>query len=468
MEYHSEKSTLSRFDSWQENKSRRNRICSEYYCWYGHEDCFSEGGSGKYSGGRGHKPRGDRTWRNNHRPRGRGHRPGGSRKDCRVEGSDQYLGFGYQQGQSIEEIKKQHSKKKREESQELAEEIAEKSEIADKAAKLKEVLDFLPSSQIYEPQSHHQCQDSQEHKSSEPVRALAALTPVKIEKLIVPELVLNARGHAEVGAGKSLVEGTTDDIAEESLISSRPSTLSLFHEDQAFPPPSTKTVQDGDDTLDLKIYYSIRAQLSTKRAQKLYHMWLETCLHGMCLVQVQGALTDVRCELGGVSSQDDVGQVDIVEVPKTLPPCKDVACEETTTRKSSSSIVARGYSYPIDSATMLAPVYKKRGKARIIGGHEVVIGCVGDLVNVQENNVDEVNNENHVEINLEIETSPDENIEQDNLDKMKSFGLIFKQESSLLSDLESVDSKMTSLAQERSSLLRQLLFLSKLKSQLLK
>jgi len=389
---------------------------------------------------------------------GRGHRPGGIRKD----------GFVYQKSQSIEEIKKQHLKKKKEEAQELAKEIAEKSEIADKAAKIKEVLGFLPSSQIYEPQSHLQSQDSQDHQSSEPVRALAVLTPVKIEKLIVPELVLTASGHAEVGAGKSLVEGTTGDIAEESLISSHPSTLSAFHEDQAFPPPSTKTFQDGDDILDLKIYYLLRAQLSTKMARKLYHMWLESCLQGRCLVQVHGALTDVRCEVGVVSNQDDIGQVDIVEEPKTLPPCKDVACEEASTRKSSSSIVASGSYHHLDSATRLAPVYKKRGKARIIGGHEVIIGCVGDLVNVQENNVDEFNNENHVEINLEIETSPDESIEQDNLNKMKSFGLIFEQESSLHFDLESVDSKMTSLAQERSSLLRQLIFLSKLKSQLLK
>jgi len=335
-------------------------------------------------------------------------------------GSEQYLGWGsefrYQQGQSIEEIKKQHSKKKREEAQELLKEIAEKSEIADKAAKIKKVLGSLPSSHTLRPQSHHQSQDSLEHQSSEPGRALAFPLPThfKIEKLTVPE---------------RLVEGTTDDLAEESLISSPPSILPAFHDDQDVPPPSTKTVQDGDDTLDL----------------------------------------NVRCEVGGVNRQHDAGLVvDTVEVPKTLPRFEDIASEEATTSKSSSSIVASGSSYPIDSATRLAPVYKKRGKARIIGGHEVVIGCVGDLVNVQENNVDEFNNENHVEINLEIETSPDESIEQDNLNKMKSFRLIFEKESSLLSDLESVDSKMTSLAQERSSVLRQLFFLSKLKSQMLK
>jgi len=419
MKDHSEKSTQSRFNSQHENKSRRNSICSEYYCWYGHEDCFSEGGMGKYSGGRGHNPKGNRPWRIGDK------RNGGS------AGSEQYPGWGsgfrYQQGQS-KEIKKQHSMKKREEAEELAKEIAENSEIADRAAKIKKVLGSLPSSHTFRPQSYHQSQESQEHQSSEPDRAPAVPTPVKI-KLIVPEVT--ASDHPEVGPGhgKSIVE-VTEDLPEESLISSRPFIFSAFRDDQAAPPPSTKTEQDGDNTLDL----------------------------------------NVRCEVGGVyNRQHNAGLVvDIVEVPKTLPPCKAIACEEATTSKSSSSIVASGSSYPIDSATRLAPVYKKRGKARIIGGHEVVIGCVGDLVNVQENNVDEFNNENHVEINLEIETSPDESIEQDNLNKMKSFRLIFEKESSLLSDLESVDSKMTSLAQERSSVLRQLFFLSKLKSQMLK
>jgi hypothetical protein len=84
-------------------------------------------------------------------------------------------------------------------------------------------------------------------------------------------------------------------------------------------------------------------------------------------------------------------------------------------------------------------VFKKRGRpfkgqARMIGGHEVVIGTVGDLVNVQENNWSEANNVNlnHVAIDLDIETSPVENIEQDNSNKMKSFGLIFEQESRLV------------------------------------
>ena len=41
----------------------------------------------------------------------------------------------------------------------------------------------------------------------------------------------------------------------------------------------------------LKINYSLRAQLSTKMAQGLNHMWFEACLQVMCLVQVHVALT---------------------------------------------------------------------------------------------------------------------------------------------------------------------------------
>merc|ERR1712008_270989 len=95
--------------------------------------------------------------------------------------------------------------------------------------------------------------------------------------------------------------------------------------------------------------------------------------------------------------------------------------------------------------------YKKRGRPckgqeRRIGGHEVVIGTVGDLVNVQGYESSDTDNDGQDNFTQEA-------VEQeDNSNKMKSLGLIFEQESRLLSDLESVDSKMSSLAQERSSL----------------
>jgi len=125
----------------------------------------------------------------------------------------------------------------------------------------------------------------------------------------------------------------------------------------------------------------------------------------------------------------------------------------------------------IDKATKLAPVYKKRGRpcngrGRRIGGHEVVIGTIGDLVNVQGYENSETDNDDHEEI--EIDKSLREVGNKDASNKMKSLGLIFEQEASILSTLEEVDTKMSSLAQERSSLVQQLLFLSELKKQMFK
>ena len=58
---------------------------------------------------------------------------------------------------------------------------------------------------------------------------------------------------------------------------------------------------------------------------------------------------NVRCEVGGENGQENAGQDDIVEVPKTPSPSIDIACEEATT---SSFIAASGSSDPIDSSRL--------------------------------------------------------------------------------------------------------------------
>lgn len=511
--------------------------------------------------------------------------------------------------QSIEEIKKQHTKKKTERAQELAKDLEEKSEIADKAAKIKEVLGSLPISDMFSPQ--HYSQDYQQPQSPEPDRAI--LPPrVKIDKLMVPDLVLSASDFAEVGTGKRFVDSNEEssiDLTEESLISSRPTILPVFLDDQVVPPPSTITgksytprvaytpglvenmqprkrtmsessclpespqkrskrgrisseVASGVQTIDEAMGQIMDKQRVEKLKKSLLKMnkkslrelvdnptssksrllmsalvqenksLISNCLNRSRFVRFEEAVEsrtqadaledeldalpsnvmmeisdiikqevpdievilevkveqdlefgpidlNVKCEVEYGQAEEDGGrQVDLVEVPvppRTPPPCIDldiVASEEASTSKSSSLSGASGSSDPLDSATRLAPVYKRRGRppkgqARRIGGHEVVIGTVSDLVNVQGYNTNEANNDDHVEIDLDIETSPGESADQDNSNKMKSLRLIFEQESRLLSDLESVDTKMASLAQERSSVVRQIVFLSELKKQML-
>jgi len=510
--------------------------------------------------------------------------------------------------QSIEEIKKQHSKKKTERAQELAKDLEEKSEIADKAAKIKEVLGSLPSSVMFSPQ--HYSHDYQQPQTPEPETALQVPPRVKIDKLMVPDLVLSASDFAEVGTGKSFPdtdEENITDLNEGSLASSRPTILPVLLDDQVVPPPSSttgksytprvaytpglvegmqarkRTVSESSCLPESPQKRSKRGRISSevasagvqcideamgqimdkKRVEKLKKSLLKmnkkslrelvnnptssksrllmsalvqenkslisNCLNRSRFVRFEEAgesraqadaleheldalpsnvmmeISDiikqevpdievilevkqeqdlecgpidlnVKCEVEYGQEEED-GAVDLVEVPvppKTPPPCIDLdieASEEASTSKSSSLSGVSGSSDPLDSTTRLAPVYKRRGRgqARRIGGHEVVIGTVSDLVNVQGYDSNETNNGDHVEIDLDIETSPVvEDAEQDNSNKMKSLKLIFEQESRLLSDLESVDSKMASLAQERSSVVQQLLFLSELKSQMLK
>merc|ERR1719186_1408957 len=179
---------------------------------------------------------------------------------------------------------------------------------------------------------------------------------------------------------------------------------------------------------------------------------------------------------------EDPEQQEVLEVPvlpRTPPPLIDlenisvenrssrndiqIECAEASTSKSLPS----GSTDPIDKATRLAPVYKKRGRPckgqeRKIGGHELVIGSIGDLVNVQGYQTSDTDNDGPEE------NEQDKLTQEDNSNTMRSLGLIFEQESRLLSDLESVDSKMSSLAQDRSSLVQQLQFLSELKRQMFK
>eukprot|EP00092_Neocalanus_flemingeri_P085530 GFUD01107631.1.p1 GENE.GFUD01107631.1~~GFUD01107631.1.p1 ORF type:complete len:633 (+),score=229.92 GFUD01107631.1:164-1900(+) len=188
-------------------------------------------------------------------------------------------------------------------------------------------------------------------------------------------------------------------------------------------------------------------------------------------------------------NEEDPEQEEVVKVPVlpgTPPPCidlvkieidavgsrSDIQAEfaEDSTSKSHSLSKVGGTSDPIGMVTRLAPVPKKKGRPckgqeRRMGGQEVIIGTVGDFISVQGYETTETDNDS-------IEEVEQEDVEKKNKsndsNKMNSLGLIFDQESRLLYDIESVDSKMSSLAQERSSLVQQLLFLSELKRQIFK
>jgi len=511
--------------------------------------------------------------------------------------------------QNIEEIKKQHAQKKTERAQELVKDLEEKSEIADKAAKIKEVLGSLPSSVMFSPQ--HYSHDYHQPQSPDPDTAVTVPPRVKIDKLMVPDLVLSASDFAEVGTGKSFHDSNEErsnsvDLTEESQSTSRPTILPVLLDDQVVPPPSSTTgksytprvaytpglveimhprkrtmsessclpespqkrskrgrisseVASGGQSIDEAMGQIMDKQRVEKLKKSLLKMNKKSLrelvdnptssksrLLMSALVQENKSLIsnylnrsrfvrfeeagesrsqadaledeldalpsnvmmeisdiikqevpdievilevkqeqdlefgpidlNVKCEVEYGQEDEDLAEVPVP--PKTPPLCIDldiVASEEASTSKSNSLSGASGSSSdPLDTATRLAPVYKRRGRppkgqARRIGGHEVVIGTVSDLVNVQGyDKTNETRNVDHVEIDLETEASQVANAEPDNSNKMKSLKLIFEQESRLLSDLESVDSKMASLAQERSGVVQQLLFLSELKGQMLK
>merc|ERR1719186_1571458 len=133
--------------------------------------------------------------------------------------------------QSIEEVKKQ-AKQKKEKASELAKDLEEKVEIADKAAKIKAALGSLKRLSFFTP--HHPNQELEQPQSPEEERAVF-VPRVKIDKLMVPDLVLTASDLAEVGRGRNL--GVSNEVDPE-VDTSRPSVLPAFHDDQVVHPPS--------------------------------------------------------------------------------------------------------------------------------------------------------------------------------------------------------------------------------------
>merc|ERR1719154_299751 len=168
---------------------------------------------------------------------------------------------------------------------------------------------------------------------------------------------------------------------------------------------------------------------------------------------------NVKCEV--VYGQEELGEEQSVMLrqvkEENVPPGSESAdapanivislvMSEASTSKSKVSDSTN----LINDATRLAPVFKKRGRpckgqGRRIGGHEVIIGTVGDLVNVQGYETSETDNEDqeNIEIDSTTEKAVDSSAEnagnKDVSNQMKTLGLVFEQEASILSALEEVD-----------------------------
>eukprot|EP00092_Neocalanus_flemingeri_P022869 GFUD01024796.1.p1 GENE.GFUD01024796.1~~GFUD01024796.1.p1 ORF type:complete len:585 (+),score=208.41 GFUD01024796.1:166-1755(+) len=145
--------------------------------------------------------------------------------------------------QSIDEIKK-NAKQKKEKASELAKDLEEKVEIAGKAAKIKAALGSLRSVPIFSPQ--HPSQQLQQSQPPEEERSIC-VPRVKIDKLMVPDLVLSASDFAEVGRGRNSLANSsvTGDLTKNTGDTSRPSVLPAFHDDLVVHPPSTSSISDS-------------------------------------------------------------------------------------------------------------------------------------------------------------------------------------------------------------------------------
>merc|ERR1719369_88997 len=501
--------------------------------------------------------------------------------------------------QNIDALKNKHCKQKRLKASELLKDLEENSEIADKAAKIKEMLESLPRNSMFSPP--RDSMDLQQTSSPEPDKAAVVPPRVKIDKVMVPDLVLTASDFAEVGTGKNLaIPAGNEEYTESCVVSSRPSILPVFYDDQVVRPPSTgirdaapkpriaynasvadsvflrrkrtlsessclpdppakkmnrrerlnseaapgsKSVDEAmGQIIDKRRVDKLKTSLQKMNTKSLKELvdnptsktsrilmkalvqenrnYLSSCLNRSRFGQIQqggnernvatvladddldklpsnvmveisdiikqevpdmdvilevkkepdfGIDLNVKCEVQyGVEENQESIENDSTNNPEPLF-IQDSCHEEATTSRP------RTCNEINDDPITLAPVPKKRGrppkgKARKIGGYEVIIGSVDDLVNIPGN--DDANksaDNDHVEISVEEEeVTAEQSGEQDTANKMKSLGLIFEQESRLLSNLKSVDSKMASLAQERSGLMEQLLFLSELKTQMLK
>ena len=139
--------------------------------------------------------------------------------------------------QNINALKKKHPQHKKLKASELLKDLEESSEIADKAAKIKEMLGSLSSNYMFGP-SQHDSTECQQSSSPEPDKTAVVPPRVKIDKVMVPDLVLTASDFAEVGTGKNFAPSAGSDEDSESCVgSTRPSILPVFHDDQVVPPP---------------------------------------------------------------------------------------------------------------------------------------------------------------------------------------------------------------------------------------
>jgi len=505
--------------------------------------------------------------------------------------------------QNVSELKKKLDQQKKVKASELVKDLQENSEIAGKAAKIKEVLGSLPSNYIFSPQ--HEGTDQQQIASSESCSGAIVPPRVKIDKLMVPDLILTASDYAEVGTGKNLANpvAANDLNKETSVESPRPSILPVLHDGQVVPPPSTgqqdtapksrvaynnlggdkiflrrkrtlsessclldppakqirrertnseavpgsKSVDEAmGQIIDKKRVDKLKTSLSKMNKKSLKELVdnptsTKSRLLMRALVQENrnfisssinrsrfgrfqpgenevdvladddldklpsnvmleisdmikqevpdievdldikreedydlGIDLNVKCEVEyGEGRQEYVEQVSVDDSLKIL---DSVSGEEASTSKPKAPNEKghKNTSNNLDEATRLAPVHKKKGRppkgsGRKIGGHEVIIGSVSDLVSVEGyGNSNKASDNDCEEIDLEVEPPQEQGKEHENTNKMKSISLIFEQESRLLSDLESVDSRMATLAQERSGIMQQLLFLSELKRQMFK
>jgi len=496
--------------------------------------------------------------------------------------------------QNIDALNKKHSQQKKLKASELLKDLEENSEIADKAAKIKEMLGSLPRNSMFSPP--RDSMESQQTPSPEPDKHIVVPPRVKIDKVMVPDLVLTASDLAKVGTGKNFATlAGNDEHSESCVVSTRPSILPVFYDDQVVPPPLsgkseavpkpriayTTSVADnvflrrkrtqsessyitdppakklsrrerinseaatGAKSVDEAMGQIIDKRRVDKLKTSLLKMntasfkelvdnptsktsrtlmkalvqenrnYISSCLNRSRFGQIQ--LGENETNVATVLADDDFDRlpsnvmVEISDIIKQEVPDMDlilevkkeqdlgidlnVKCEVQYGAEQSLDSVENvqeplniqdyhheeaSTSRPkpcneIDDPTTLAPVIKKRGrppkgKTRKIGGYEVIIGSVGDLVNIQSSdNADKSADNEYLNINLEEEeVTADQSGDEDSTNKMKSLRLIFEQESRLLSNLESVDSKMASLAEERSGLMQQLLFLSELKTQMLK
>merc|ERR1719369_784075 len=140
--------------------------------------------------------------------------------------------------QNIDALKNKHCKQKKLKASELLKDLEENSEIADKAAKIKEMLESLPRNSMFSPP--RDSMELQQTSSPEPDKAAVVPPRVKIDKVMVPDLVLSASDFAEVGTGKNLaIPAGNEEYTETCVVSTRPSILPVFYDDQVVPPPST-------------------------------------------------------------------------------------------------------------------------------------------------------------------------------------------------------------------------------------